>query len=164
VKGILYMPLNEYCANTTPSPLDPGQAYTGGGRAIFARTKVPNSDGNIGRVDAIKLADRSQVWSYRNRVPNTSAVLPTGGGLVFSGDIDRYFKALDDSTGKVLWQVRTNNMVNSFPITYSVNGKQYVAVAAGSGSGLGRSLATLVPDVKYPDAGSTLWVFALPER
>jgi alcohol dehydrogenase (cytochrome c) len=162
--GILYMPLNEYCANTTPTPLDPGQAYTGGGRAVFARTKVPNSDGNIGRVDAIKLADRSQVWSHRQRAPNTSAVLPTGGGLVFSGDIDRYFKAFDDATGKVLWQVRTNNMVNAFPITYSVNGKQYVAVATGSGSGLGRSLSTLVPDMKTPDSGSTLWVFALPER
>jgi alcohol dehydrogenase (cytochrome c) len=162
--GVLYMPLNEYCANTTPTPLDPGQAYTGGGRAVFARTKVPNSDGNIGRVDAIKLSDRSQVWSHRQRAPNTSAVLPTGGGLVFSGDIDRYFKAFDDATGKVLWQVRTNNMVNAFPITYSVNGKQYVAVATGSGSGLGRSLSTLVPDMKNPDGGSTLWVFALPER
>ena len=162
--GTLFMPLNEYCANTTPSPLDPGQAYTGGGRAVFARTKVPNSDGNIGRIDAIKLSDRSQVWSYRQRVPNTSAVLPTGGGLVFSGDIDRYFKALDEATGKVLWQVRTSNMVNSFPVTYSVNGKQYVAVATGSGSGLGRSLSTLVPDVKFPDNGSTLWVFALPEK
>ncbi len=50
--GVLYMPLNEYCANTTPSPLDPGQAYTGGGRAIFSRVPVPNSDGKIGRVDA----------------------------------------------------------------------------------------------------------------
>ena len=162
--GILYMPLNEYCANTTPAPLDPGQAYTGGGRAVFARTKVPGSDGNIGRVDAIKLSDRAQVWSYRQHAPSTSAVLPTGGGLVFSGDIDRYFKAFDDATGRVLWQVRTNNMVNSFPITYSVNGKQYVAVAAGSGSGLGRSLATLVPEMKNPDGGSTLWVFALPEK
>ena len=162
--GTLFMPLNEYCANTTPSPLDPGVAYTGGGRAVFSRTKVPNSDGNVGRIDAIKLADRSQTWSYRQRVPNTSAVLPTGGGLVFSGDIDRYFKALDDATGKVLWQVRTSSMVNSFPITYSVNGKQYVAVATGSGSGLGRSLSTLVPDVKIPDSGSTLWVFALPEK
>jgi alcohol dehydrogenase (cytochrome c) len=91
-------------------------------------------------------------------------VLPTGGGLVFSGDIDRYFKALDDATGKVLWQIRTNNMVNAFPITYSVNGKQYVAVATGNGSGLGRSLSTLVPEMKNPDGGSTLWVFALPER
>jgi alcohol dehydrogenase (cytochrome c) len=162
--GTLYMPLNEYCANTTPSPLDPGQAYTGGGRAVFARTKVPNSDGNIGRVDAIRLSDHSTVWSYRQRAPNTSAVLPTGGGLVFSGDLDRYFKALDEATGKVLWQVRTNNMVNAFPISYSVNGKQYVAVAAGNGSGLGRSLSTLVPDMRSPDGGSTLWVFALPER
>jgi alcohol dehydrogenase (cytochrome c) len=162
--GTLFMPLNEYCANTTPTPLDPGQAYSGGGRAVFARTKVPNSDGNVGRVDAIKLADRSQTWSYRQRVPNTSAVLPTGGGLVFSGDIDRYFKALDDATGKILWQVRTNNMVNSFPITYSVNGKQYVAVATGNGSGLGTSLSTLAPETRNPDGGSTLWVFALPER
>jgi PQQ-dependent dehydrogenase (methanol/ethanol family) len=162
--GILYMPLNEYCANTTPTPLDPGQAYSGGGRAIFARVKVPNSDGNIGRIDAIKLSDRSQAWSYRQRAPATSAVMPTGGGLVFAGDLDRYFRALDDATGKVLWQVRTNNMVNAFPVTYSVNGKQYVAVATGSGSGLGRSLGTLVPDMKVPDGGSTLWVFALPEK
>jgi alcohol dehydrogenase (cytochrome c) len=161
--GTLFMPLNELCANTTPSPLDPGQAYTGGGRAVFARVKMPNSDGNIGRVDAINLADRSQTWSYRQRVPNTSAVLPTGGGLVFSGDIDRYFKALDDATGKVLWQIRTNNVVDSFPITYSVNGKQYVAVTTGKGSGLASGLSTLVPDVRSPE-GSMLWVFALPER
>src|SRR6266446_4208609 len=94
----------------------------------------------------------------------TRKAVVTTGSLVFSGDIDRYFKAFDDATGKVLWQVRTNNMVNAFPITYSVNGKQYVAVATGSGSGLGRSLSTLVPDMKTPDGGSTLWVFALPER
>jgi alcohol dehydrogenase (cytochrome c) len=161
--GTLFMPLNELCANTTPSPLDPGQAYTGGGRAVFARVKMPNSDGNIGRIDAINLTDRSQTWSYRQRVPNTSAVLPTGGGLVFSGDIDRYFKALDDATGKVLWQIRTNNVVDSFPITYSVNGKQYVAVTTGKGSGLASGLSTLVPDVRSPE-GSMLWVFALPER
>jgi alcohol dehydrogenase (cytochrome c) len=160
--GILYMPLNEYCSNTTPSPLDPGQAYTGGGRAIFARTPVPGSDGNIGRVDAIKLADRSQVWSYRQRAPETAAVLPTGGGLVFNGSWDRYFRAFDDTTGEVKWQTRLNNVVNSFPITYSVNGKQYVAVAVGSGSSHSKALATLTPEIQNPDGGSVLWVFALP--
>jgi alcohol dehydrogenase (cytochrome c) len=161
--GVLYMPLNEFCANTTPLPLDPGQAYTGGGRANFARTPVPNSDGNFGRVDAIKLADRSTVWSHRQRAPSTSAVLPTGGGLVFSGDLARNFKAFDETTGRVLWQMRLNNAVNSFPISYSVNGKQYVAVAAGNGSGFVRSMSTLTPEIMNPDGGSQLWVFALPE-
>ena len=83
--GTLYMPLNEYCSNTTPTPMDPGQSYTGGGRAVFARTAVANSDGNFGRVDAIKLADRSTAWTHRQRAPQTSAVLPTAGGVVFAG-------------------------------------------------------------------------------
>jgi alcohol dehydrogenase (cytochrome c) len=160
--GTLYLPLNEYCSNTTPSPLDPGQAYTGGGRAIFARTPVPNSDGNIGRVDAIKLADRSTVWTARTRTPQTGAVLPTAGGVVFGGGWDRLFRAYDDATGKVLWETKLNNALNSFPVTYSVNGKQYVAVVAGNGSSHARSLATLTPEIRNPDGGSVLWVFALP--
>ena len=160
--GTLYMPLNEYCSNTTPTPLDPGQAYTGGGRAIYARVTVPNSDGNIGRVDAIKLSDRSTLWSYRQRAPETAAVLPTGGGLVFSGSWDRWFRAFDDATGKVLWQTRLNNVINAFPISYSVNGKQYVAIAVGSGSSQSKALATLTPEIQNPDGGSVLWVFALP--
>jgi alcohol dehydrogenase (cytochrome c) len=158
------MPLNEYCSNTTPTPLDPGQSYSGGGRAVFARVPVPNSDGNIGRVDAIKLSDRSTAWSYRQRAPDTSAVLPTGGGLVFAATSIATSRALDDATGKVLWQIRTNNVVNSFPITYSVNGKQYVAVATGNGSGLVKSLGTLATEIRNPDGGSMLWVFALPEK
>ncbi len=142
---------------TVNCPADPG------GRAIFARTLVPNSDGNVGRVDAIKLADRSTVWTVRTRTPQTGAVLPTGGGVVFGGGWDRWFRAYDDTTGKVLWEIRLNNALNSFPITYSVNGKQYVAVVAGNGSSHARSLATLTPEIKNPDGGSVLWVFALPD-
>jgi len=160
--GALYLPLNEYCSNTTPQPLDPGQAYTGGGRAVFDRKPVPNSDGNIGRVDAVRLADQSTAWSFRTRSPQTGAVLPTGGGLVFSGSWDRWFRAFDDATGQVLWQMRLNNAVNAFPVSYSVGGKQYVAVAVGNGSSEARSLATLTPEIKNPDGGSALWVFALP--
>ncbi len=65
---------------------------------------VPNSDGNFGRLDAIKLADRTQAWSVRQRAPMTSAVLPTAGGVVFAGSLDRWFRAYDDTTGKVLWE------------------------------------------------------------
>lgn len=160
---MLYLPLTEFCSNTTPQPIDPGQIYTGGGRATFARVPVENSDGNVGRVDAVKLTDQSTAWSHRQYAPVTSAVLPTAGGLVFSGDWDRYFRAFDDETGDVLWQIRTNNAVNSFPISYTANGKQYVAVAVGNGSSQARSIATLTPDLKVPAAGSALWVFALPD-
>jgi alcohol dehydrogenase (cytochrome c) len=93
----------------------------------------------------------------------TSAVLPTAGGIVFAGSLDRWFRAYDDTTGKVLWQTRTNNAVNAFPISFSVAGKQYIAVAVGNGSSQLRSLNTLTPDVKNPDGGSMLWVFALPD-
>ncbi len=161
---MLYLPLTEFCANTTPTPIEPGQKYTGGGRAVHARVAVPNSDGNFGRLDAIKLTDRTQAWSVRQRAPMTSAILPTAGGIVFAGSLDRWFRAYDDSSGKVLWEIRTNNVVNAFPISYSVGGKQYVAVAVGNGSSQVRSLNTLTPDIKNPDGGSTLWVFALPNQ
>jgi alcohol dehydrogenase (cytochrome c) len=159
--GMLYLPLNEYCSNTTPTPLDPGQAYTGGGRAVYARVPIPNSDGKIGSVQAVKLSDQSTAWSYRTRAPQTGAVLPTAGGVVFSGAWDRYFRAFDDTTGQVLWEIRLNNAINSFPVTYTVGGKQYVAVAAGNGSSQARSLATLTPELRNPDGGSALWVFTL---
>jgi alcohol dehydrogenase (cytochrome c) len=159
---MLYLPLNEFCSNTTPTPLDAGQAYTGGGRAIFARTLVPGSDGNVGRFDAVKLTDRTQAWSQRIRAPATGAVLPTAGGLVFAGAWDRIFRAFDDTTGEVLWQIKTNNAINGFPISYSVGGKQYVAIATGNGSSQAKSLATLTPEIGVPDGGSVLWVFALP--
>jgi alcohol dehydrogenase (cytochrome c) len=160
---MLYLPLNEYCSDTTPIPVEPGQIYMGGGRAIYARKPIPNSDGNIGRVDGVSLDTQKSAWSHRTRAPQTAAVLATGGGLVFSGSWDRYIRAFDDQSGKVLWQVRTSNAVNSFPITYSVNGKQYVAVSVGNGSSHARSLATLTPEVRNPDGGSSLWVFALPD-
>ena len=57
-----------------------------------------------------------------------------------------------------------NNAVNSFPITYSVAGKQYIAVATGNGSGFVRSMAQLAPEIRNPDGGSALWVFALPDK
>jgi len=124
--GMLYLPLNEYCSNTTPTPLDPGQAYTGGGRAVYARVPVPNSDGKIGRVDAVKLADQSTAWSFRTRAPQTGAVMPTAGGLVFSGAWDRTFRAFDDTTGQVLWETRLNNVITPFPQLIIVPGRKLV--------------------------------------
>lgn len=160
----MYLPLVEFCSNTTPQPLDPGTVYTGGGRATFARVPTPDSDGNIGRVDAVSLADQTQVWSYRQRAPVTSSTLPTGGGLVFVGTLDRRFIAFDDETGEILWQSGAlSNALESFPITYEADGRQFVAIVANWASGLGR-LASLTPEVKLPSSNPAMvYVFALPE-
>ena len=158
---MLYLPMTEYCSNTTPTPLEPGETYTGGGRAVYARVPIPNSDGKFGRLDAVKLTDRTQAWSQRQRAPMSSGVMPTAGGLLFAGSLDRWFRAYDDTTGAVLWETRLNNALNAPPISFSVAGKQYIAIAVGNGSSQLRSLNTLVPDIKNPDGGATLWVFAL---
>ena len=66
---MLYIPLNEYCSDTTPVPIEEGKTYTGGSRAIFARGQVPNSDGKIGRMDGVDLFTQKAVWSDRTRAP-----------------------------------------------------------------------------------------------
>jgi alcohol dehydrogenase (cytochrome c) len=142
---ILYLPLNEFCSSE---------------KGLSPR---PDSNGEIGRVDGINLKTRATVWSNHQRAPMTSALLPTGGGLLFGGDLDRYFRAYDSRTGKTLWQMRTNSIVNSFPITYSVKGKQYVAVVVGAGSSLPRQLGSLTEEIPNPSPGTVLWVFALPD-
>jgi alcohol dehydrogenase (cytochrome c) len=161
----LYMPTVEFCSNTTPNPLDPGQIYTGGGLQTYDRVPRPDSDGNIGQVRAINLEDQSDVWMYRQHAPVTSSTLPTAGGVVFEGTLDRKILAFDDTTGKVLWTSPTlNNSIESFPITYAVNGKQYLAVVTNWSSGLGR-LKSITPDVQLPqDNQHTVYVFALPDN
>ncbi len=160
----LYLPMVEFCSNTTVNPLDPGEIYTGGGRQTYDRVPVPDGDGNIGQVRAINLVDRSEMWQYRQRPPITSSTLPTGGGLVFVGSLDRKFMAFDDETGEILWTSgKLSNSLESFPITYMAGGKQYVAITANFASGLGR-LASLTPEVKLPaNDPITLYVFALPD-
>ena len=93
----------------------------------------------------------------------TSGVLATAGGVVFAGAFDRFFRAYDDATGKVLWQTRLNDVSSATPITYSVGGKQYLAVTTGQGGFHAASYAVLVPElVSPPDRSAMLWVFELP--
>ncbi len=160
----IYLPTVEFCSNTTVNPLDPGQIYTGGGLQTFSRVPHPDGDGNIGQVRAVALADQSDMWEYRQYAPVTTSTLPTAGGVVFVGTLDRKLLALDDETGEVLWESgRLSNALESFPISYEANGKQYIAVVANFGNGLGR-LQSLTPDVRLPPNNPVaLYVFALPD-
>lgn len=158
----LYLPMQEFCSDTTPNPLGEGEVYEGGGRATFSRRAVPGSDGNFGIVHAVDLAAGDEKWEHRMRTANGgSAALTTGGGLVFTGNLARFFMAFDDTTGEKLWEVRLSSPPNGFPISYSVNGEQYIAVPVGRGSGPSGAFAVLTPEVVNSPGGSALFVFKL---
>lgn len=155
---ILYVPLNEACMNFKWQP-GPGNSFD---FALPTRPR-PDSDGMVGHVQAIDLQTRKTVWTQRRRASQSSAILATAGGLVFEGSRDRWFRASDDRTGKVLWQQRLDGVPSSFPISYSVDGVQYIAVTTGAGNPFDGGMATLTPEIVAPGGGTTLWIFRLPE-
>ncbi len=160
----LYVMMVESCTDYTYAPRTPAETAAGGGDMRFAPRLPPGSDGLFGRLAAIDLATRQVVWTQRQRMPYASSTLATATGLLFSGDLDRHFRAHDQDTGKVLWQTRLNAAPESSPITYAVDGRQYVAVVAGGGSAFGAGGRGLVPELQSPAAGITLYVFELPRR
>jgi alcohol dehydrogenase (cytochrome c) len=89
-------------------------------------------------------------------MPGSAGMLATGGGLVFTGKLSGEFIALDDDTGRTLWQFKTSSSVNSTAITYTYKGRQFVSIT----SGLGGTLATRYAEGKVPTGGS-VWTFAL---
>ena len=159
---LLYIPMNESCMDLIPAA--PGQrGNLTSGVNWFIRLR-PDSDGKIGRMEALDLETKKVLWIDRQRAPQTTGVLDTAGGVVFAGSFDRYFNAYDDSTGAILWQIRLNDVPDSCPITYTVNGKQYLAVTVGSGGPITGTYPVLVPEIQNPpDHGAAIWVFELPE-
>ncbi len=70
-------------------------------------------------------------WQVKTPEPMIGGILATGGGLVFAGESNGWFKAYDAGNGSILWQFQAGAGVNAPPSSYMVGGKQYIAVAAG---------------------------------
>ena len=127
--GLFYVTAREQCDvfSTAPQPYDAGHAYYGS--AYF-----PNDDAQPfwGALRAIDPADGKLKWEFKHTSPTWAGVLSTAGGIVFTGDAEGNFIALEATSGKVLWHFQCGASVYSSPMSFAVNGKQYVAVAAGS--------------------------------
>ena len=149
----MYMPLRNACARMLATTA-PGTSHY----ALAVRNQIAPGTDQVGTVHAISAETGETVWLHEQRAA-TMSLVATGGGLVFGGDNNGRFKAWDQETGEVLWEINLGSAVTSFPISYAVDGKQYIAVGTGTAS-TASLFGRLTPEIR-PSAGNNLFVFAL---
>ena len=146
----MYMPLRNVCAQMIAEGPESTSIY-----AINWRPEIAPGTDQVGAVWAISAETGETAWVHEQRAA-TMSLVTTGGGLVFGGDVNGRFRAFDQETGEVLWEVNLGSSVSGFPITYAVDGRQYVAVSTGT-----QRFVNLTPELS-PSQGNNLFVFALP--
>ena len=155
--NLLYIPFNHACLSQT--------ANLGRADGVDPRFTIPEpgrpADAPAGEMRAIDMATGKEVWRYEERSPHVGSALATGGDLVFFGDLNRRFRAFDAETGEVLWETIVGSQISGYPITYSVGGRQYVALPVG-GIGRGR-LKAYAPELEAPLGSNMTVVFTLPK-
>lgn len=159
--GILFVPMLESCASYTYAPRGAAQSAQGGTDINFSPQPRPGSDGQLGRMVAIDLNTRRELWTHRQPMPLTSSVLATAGGLLFVADVARNLSAHDQASGAVLWRTQLPASAESTPITYSAGNRQYIAVVSGEGSHLGSYNRRLVPELPSPNNEISMVVYGL---
>jgi alcohol dehydrogenase (cytochrome c) len=150
----MFMPMMTLCMNVAAGSQDPRY------RLNPQLALAPNID-KVGRLEAIDVETGETLWVNESE-HGVLTVLATGGDLLFAGDSQRRFRAYDQTTGAVLWEKILGGPVTGTPITYAVDGQQYVAVSVGGGGGAINAWTFMAKDRTTRQGGNTLYVFKLP--
>ena len=153
--NMMYMPLRNACARMLATTAAGTSHY-----ALAVRNEITPGTDQVGTVFAISAETGETAWVHEQRAA-TMSLVTTGGGLVFGGDNNGRLRAWDQETGDVLWEINLGSAVTGFPISYSVDGRQYLAVGTGTAS-TASLFGRLTPEIR-PSTTNNLFVFALPE-
>ena len=158
--GLFYIPTNEWGMDIWNEPIayKKGAAYLGAGFTI-----KPLYQDHIGVLRAVDPKTGKIMWEYQNKAPLWGGVLSTAGNLVFTGTPEGFLKAFDAKTGKELWKFNTGSGVVGSPVTYTLDGEQYVAVMSGWGGAVPLWGGEVAKAVQHINQGGALWVFKLPK-
>jgi alcohol dehydrogenase (cytochrome c) len=150
--GMIFVAVNQWGMGLQPWEkkklvYKPGEQYMGVDYQMYRMGDI------IGHLKAIDIANKKVMWDYASALPLFAGMLVTKGGVLFTGDQRGRLLAFDAKTGKELWKFQTGSGINASPITYELDGKQYVAVLSGLGGD---------PSFYYSaPKGGMLWVFSV---
>ena len=154
--GLLYIPINRSCLNQTANE----RTRTGTGPRFTQPEPGLEEDGHLTEVRALDISTGREVWRYSQRAPNAGSTLATAGNVVFHGDLNRRYRAFDAETGDILWETILGSQITGHPVSYEVDGRQYLTVPVG-GAAIFR-MSNYAPELEAPMGSNMLVTFALP--
>jgi len=156
ITNSLYVPFVDTCNSVHTKDLNTRSAHDG----VVRDPSKPNEFSGVSKINA---STGKIDHIFKGPAPINGAMLLTAGNLLFFGDLDRNFRALDADSGKILWEQKVGGPIANSTITYAVNGQQYIAILTGDGLLTG-SVVRYAPGVNPPKGANSIYVFALPAK